>query len=191
VFPSLALSEGEDLIADYASLGLTLGRHPLALLRPQLVSKRMVTAIDLKSLPQEWPTRVRDSHRPAALVRPPVSSSSLEDETGMINVVVWSDLAERQQRELLGSRLMEVHGRLEREGEVTHDRRAAADRSHLLGFDDEEPIFISGLCRDVNVFNRRWPESKAPAVPHRSPAVTALLVDGNGLAYRAYFAFGR
>jgi error-prone DNA polymerase len=52
----------------------------------------------------------------------------------MINVVVWNDLAERQQRELLGSRLMEVHGRLEREGEVTHLIAARlADRSHLLG----------------------------------------------------------
>jgi error-prone DNA polymerase len=131
-----APSEGEDLIADYASLGLTLGRHPLALLRPQLASKRMATAIDLKSLPHGRPTRV--TGLVTGRQRPGTSSGvifvTLEDETGMINVVVWNDLAVRQQRELLGSRLMEVHGRLEREGEVTHLIAARlADRSQLLG----------------------------------------------------------
>jgi error-prone DNA polymerase len=55
-----------------------------------------------------------------------------QDDTGMINVVVWNDLAVSQRRELLGSRLMEVHGRLGREGEVTHLVAARlADRSQL------------------------------------------------------------
>jgi error-prone DNA polymerase len=44
----------------------------------------------------------------------------LEDGTGSINVVVWRDLAERQRRELLGSRLLAVYGVLERQGEVAH-----------------------------------------------------------------------
>jgi error-prone DNA polymerase len=44
----------------------------------------------------------------------------LEDETGNINVVVWSSLVDKQRRELLGSKLMTVHGKLEREGEVIH-----------------------------------------------------------------------
>jgi error-prone DNA polymerase len=131
-----APSEGEDLIADYASLGLTLGRHPLALLRPHLATKHMATAIDLKSLPHGRPIRV--TGLVTGRQRPGTASGvifvTLEDETGMINVVVWSELAERQQRELLGSRLMEVHGRLEKEGEVTHLIAARlADRSHLLG----------------------------------------------------------
>jgi len=49
-----------------------------------------------------------------------VNPYSLEDGTGSINVVVWRDLAERQRRELLGSRLLAVYGVLERQGEVAH-----------------------------------------------------------------------
>ena len=45
---------------------------------------------------------------------------TLEDETGVLNVIVWRDLGDRQRRELLGSRLMAVHGTVEREGEVVH-----------------------------------------------------------------------
>jgi error-prone DNA polymerase len=49
-----------------------------------------------------------------------VTFVTLEDETGPVNVVVWRDLAERQRRELLGSRLLAVYGILERQGEVVH-----------------------------------------------------------------------
>ena len=56
--------------------------------------------------------------------RPGTSSGvtflTLEDETGHINVIVWRDIAERQRRELLGSRLLAVYGKLERQGEVAH-----------------------------------------------------------------------
>ena len=59
---------------------------------------------------------------------------ALEDETGMINVVVWRDVAERQRRALLGSQLLAVHGTLERQGEVVHlIARRLVDHSHLLG----------------------------------------------------------
>ncbi|MBS4096532.1 MAG: error-prone DNA polymerase [Sulfuricella sp.] len=115
-------SEGQNLVADYASLGLTLGRHPLALLRERLQRQRMVTATELQAFPHGRITRV------AGLVigrqRPGTASGvtflTLEDETGQINVVVWRDLAERQRRELLGARLLAVYGVLERQGGVTH-----------------------------------------------------------------------
>ena len=59
---------------------------------------------------------------------------TLEDETGYVNVVVWRDLGERQRRELLGARLMAVHGVVEREGEVVHlVARRLSDYSALLG----------------------------------------------------------
>ena len=116
------LTEGQSLAADYASLGLTLGRHPLALLRNTLERQRLVTAKELRSFPHGRVTRA------AGLVicrqRPGTASGvtfmTLEDETGSINVVVWRDLADRQRRELLGSRLLAVYGVLERQGEVTH-----------------------------------------------------------------------
>ena len=59
---------------------------------------------------------------------------TLEDETGSINVVVWRDLSDRQRRVLLGSRLLAVHGRLERDGSVAHlIAGKLEDLSHLLG----------------------------------------------------------
>ncbi len=116
------LTEGQNLVADYATLGLTLGRHPLALLRNRLTRQRLVTAAALRAFPHGRLARA------AGLVisrqRPGTSSGvtflTLEDETGSINVVVWRDLAERQRSELLGARLLAVYGVVEREGEVVH-----------------------------------------------------------------------
>ena len=118
----MPLTEGQNLAADYASVGLTLGRHPLALLRDVLRKQRLVTAAELRTFPHGRLTRA------AGLVigrqRPGTASGvtflTLEDETGQINVVVWRDLGERQRRELLGSRLLAVYGVLERQGEVAH-----------------------------------------------------------------------
>jgi error-prone DNA polymerase len=59
---------------------------------------------------------------------------TLEDETGATNVIVWRDVGDRQRRELLGSRLMAVHGKVEREGEVVHVIAGRlVDLSPLLG----------------------------------------------------------
>jgi error-prone DNA polymerase len=116
------LTEGQNLVADYSSLGLTLGRHPLALLRDTLRAQRLVTAAELRSFPHGRLTRaaglVTGRQRPGTVSG--VTFVTLEDETGQINVVVWRDLADKQRRELLGSRLLAVYGVLERQGEVTH-----------------------------------------------------------------------
>jgi len=116
------LTEGQNLAADYASLGLTLGRHPLALLRNDLRAQRLVTANELRSFPHGRLTRaaglVISRQRPSTASG--VTFLTLEDETGSINVVVWRDLAERQRRQLLGSQLLAVYGVLEKQGEVTH-----------------------------------------------------------------------
>jgi error-prone DNA polymerase len=134
VFP--APTEGENLVADYASTGLTLGRHPLALLRPHLARLRFAAAEEIRLLPGGSPVRA------AGIVtgrqRPGTASGTvfvtLEDETGCLNVIVWRDLTERQRRELLGARLMGVEGVLEREGEVMHlVAKRLTDHSALLG----------------------------------------------------------
>ena len=129
-------SEGEDIVADYASLGLSLGRHPLALLRPRLARQGMATAAELKSLPHGRIARctgiVTGRQRPGTASG--VTFVTLEDETGMVNVIVWNDLAERQRKELLRSSLLTVYGRLEREGEVMHLIAARLrDQTALLG----------------------------------------------------------
>ena len=116
------LTEGQDLVADYASLGLSLGRHPLALLRGRLQRERLITAEELGRLPHGRLVRaaglVLNRQRPGTASG--VTFLTLEDETGHVNVVVWRDLAERQRRALLGARLLAVYGKLERQGEVAH-----------------------------------------------------------------------
>ncbi|MBD8729855.1 error-prone DNA polymerase [Pseudomonas sp. CFBP 13710] len=115
-------SVGEDLYADYASLGTTLGPHPLAMLRERLQALRCRSSHDLQSLAHGRPVTV------AGLVtgrqRPSTASGvtfvTLEDEFGMINVVVWRDLAERQRRVLVGSQMMQVKGRFEHKDGVRH-----------------------------------------------------------------------
>ncbi len=129
-------TEGETLVADYASTGLTLGRHPLALLRAQLSRMRFSTAEKIRLLPSG--SRVRAAGIVTGRQRPSTASGTvfvtLEDETGYVNVIVWPNLTERQRRELLGARLMGVEGVLEREGEVMHlVARRLSDHGALLG----------------------------------------------------------
>jgi len=131
-----APSEAENLVADYASLGLTLGRHPLALLRDTFIKRRMLTAEQIRQLPDG--KLVRAVGLVTGRQRPDTASGvifvTLEDETGYVNVVVWSRLAEKQRRELLQSSLLGVYGRLERQGEVAHlVAGRLVDYSELLG----------------------------------------------------------
>lgn len=129
-------TEAEDIAADYRSVGLTLGRHPLALLREHLDLDDLVTAKDLKTLPAGQIIRT------AGIVlmrqRPQTASGvtfvTIEDETGQINMVVWKTIAETQRRPLLESRLLEVHGELQREKGIVHViAKRLVDRSSLLG----------------------------------------------------------
>jgi len=129
-------TEGEDLVADYASLGLTLGRHPLALLRRRLERMHALPADRLRGLPHGC--RARAAGLVTGRQRPDTASGvvfvTLEDETGTVNVIVWRDLVERQRRELLGASLLSVDGTVEREGEVVHlVARRLGDHSALLG----------------------------------------------------------
>lgn len=132
----LAPSEGENIVADYRRLGLTLGRHPLALLRPKLKTMKVITAEELASTPPQRGILaagiVTCRQRPGTAHG--VVFVTLEDETGCINVVVWNALVERQRRELLGSRLLGVHGIMERKDGVTHlIAGKLVDYSKLLG----------------------------------------------------------
>ncbi len=113
---------GEDLLTDYATFGTTLGPHPLALLRQRLKAKRCRSSRELGAVEHGRPVSV------AGLVigrqRPQTASGvifvTLEDEFGMVNVVVWHDLAERQRRVLLQSRLLRIDGHLESADGVRH-----------------------------------------------------------------------
>ena len=114
--------EGEDIVADYAHTGLTLRRHPLALLRARLDQRRILTAARLRELPDG--SRVRTAGLVITRQQPGsamgVTFVTLEDETGYVNLIVWRDVAERQRQALIASRLMGVAGKLQLEGEVLH-----------------------------------------------------------------------
>jgi error-prone DNA polymerase len=127
---------GESVLADYASTGLTLGPHPLKLLRRQLRARRCRPSRELAALPHGSPARhaglVTLRQRPQTAKG--VTFVTLEDEDGSVNVVVWRDLAERQRRELVGSRLLAVDGRWETVDGVSHlIAQRLHDLSPLLG----------------------------------------------------------
>ncbi|MGE5640209.1 MAG: error-prone DNA polymerase [Clostridia bacterium] len=129
-------AEGQEIVADYASLGLTLGRHPLALLRRRLRKDRLVTAEELRGL--RHGARTRAAGLVTCRQRPDTASGvvfvTLEDETGCINVVLWRALVERQRAEAIGARLLAVQGVVERDGDVVHlVARRLMDYSSLLG----------------------------------------------------------
>ncbi|NQD94100.1 error-prone DNA polymerase [Pseudomonas sp. CrR25] len=115
-------STEETLHADYTTLGTTLGPHPLSLLRRALRAKRCHNSLELADLENGRNVRV------AGLVigrqRPQTSHGvtfvALEDEHGMINVVVWRDLAERQRRVLLEAKVLLVDGHLQEASDVRH-----------------------------------------------------------------------
>ena len=113
---------GEDLQADYATLGTTLGPHPLALLREELRKRRCRSSRELMAV--EHGRTVSVAGLVTGRQRPGTASGvtfvTLEDEFGNLNVVVWRDLAEHQRQALVGSRLLKVDGRWEAVGEVRH-----------------------------------------------------------------------
>ena len=120
--------------ADYRTLGLSLERHPLALLREELAQRHLVTAEQINTLPHGRHART------AGLVitrqRPGTASGvvfvTLEDETGVVNVVVWGKLAQRQRRVLLESQLLVVHGEVQTEDGVTHFIARRMENYNLL-----------------------------------------------------------
>jgi error-prone DNA polymerase len=131
-----APTEGETITADYGSLGLTLHRHPLALLRDRLSRMKFVSAEQVRQCAHGEPVRaiglVITRQRPGTATG--VVFITLEDETGYINLIIWSSLVEQQRKEVLGARLLGVIGEVQREGEVVHViAKRLEDHSALLG----------------------------------------------------------
>jgi error-prone DNA polymerase len=131
-----APSEANDIVADYRSLGLTLNRHPLELLRPQLLANRLMPASTLRTYRDGRLARgcglVTVRQRPGTAKG--VVFVTLEDETGNVNVIIWPSLLEKQRKEALGAALLAVYGTWQCQGEVRHlVAQRLVDMSHLLG----------------------------------------------------------
>ena len=134
--PLPAPGETHNLVADYARLGFSLGRHPLVFLRAQLGAERFLSAADIAAADD------RKLARAAGIVtcrqRPGTARGTmfvtLEDETGWVNVVVRPELLEAERHILLGARLLGVYGQITRQGSVVHlHAKRVVDRSPLLG----------------------------------------------------------
>jgi error-prone DNA polymerase len=129
-------TEGQDIVADYQSLGLTLGRHPVALIRRHLDRYRYVSAKQLENL--DSGIHIRIAGMVITKQRPGTASGvtfvTLEDETGCSNLIVWKKIADDQRDVLLNARLMGVNGELQKEGKVIHViAKKLVDHSELLG----------------------------------------------------------
>ena len=110
------------MIHDYRTLSISLKAHPMSFLREQITSQGIVPADCLRTLEPGRTVTV------AGLVlvrqRPGTASgvifATLEDETGVANVIVWPKTFEANRRVVLGARVLAVRGQLQREGIVTH-----------------------------------------------------------------------
>jgi len=113
---------GEHVVEDYATLGLTIKRHPLAFLRAELAQEGLVAARDLATLPVDRRVAIAG----LVLIRQRPGSANgvvfetIEDETGIANLIVWPDTLERFRRAALGATLLYCRGRLQREESVIH-----------------------------------------------------------------------
>lgn len=112
--------EGEEVVHDYATIGLTLRSHPLALLRPHLAQRSLATAADLQEV--RHGRFVRYAGIVTVRQQPETANGtvfiSLEDETGVVQTIIWRTVKERHRPQVLRSRLLEVHGTWQREGDV-------------------------------------------------------------------------
>jgi error-prone DNA polymerase len=131
-----APTEGERIVADYASIGLTLGRHPLALLRERLRRSQLLSADELKCVANG--RAVRTAGIVLMRQRPQTASGvtfiTIEDETGQVNIIVWERIGREQRRALLESRLLEVHGEWQKQpsGQRGNPQRGQQEVMHLI-----------------------------------------------------------
>ena len=117
-----AMSMGEQVVEDYATLRMSLRCHPLDLLRAKLEARGVVPCTQLGALTPERLVTVAglvlSRQRPGTAKG--VIFMTLEDETGIANLIVWADVFERFRRTAVGARLLICTGRLQREGLVIH-----------------------------------------------------------------------
>ncbi|MEX2742072.1 error-prone DNA polymerase [Rhizobium mongolense] len=116
------MTEGHNVVEDYSHTGLTLRQHPLSFLRSDLTKRRIVPCAEaMAARDGQWLMAaglVLVRQRPGSAKG--VMFITIEDETGVANVVVWPKLFERSRRVVLGAGMMAINGRIQREGDVVH-----------------------------------------------------------------------
>jgi error-prone DNA polymerase len=161
--PAVALrqmTEGHNVVEDYGHVGLTLREHPVAFLRRDLTQRSIVTCQEaMNARDGRWLMTAG-----LVLVRQKPGSAkgvmflTIEDETGAANVVVWPSLFEKRRRVVLGSSMMAINGKIQREGDVVH---LVAQQLFDLSRD------LSGLAdRDIDF---KLPTGRGDEFAHGSP----------------------
>lgn len=153
-------TEGETVMEDYRAVGLTLRRHPLALLRPRLQALRCVDTRQFQDARQGASLRLAGlvlmRQRPGSAEG--VVFLTVEDEHGVANLVTYPDVAMRYRAALVSSRLLLAEGRVEKviehaEVPITHLLiRSLTDRSDLLdGLLKPEEAELEGAARSARM----------------------------------------
>ena len=177
------MAPGEEIIEDYASLRLSLKGHPISMLRDALAAAGISRASDLPNLRDGD----RVTHAGLAIVRQRPGTSSgvvfitLEDETGIVNLVVWNKVMEKFRREIMTATVLGVTGKLQREDGVTH---IIADRlveltGMLQGLSDNTKIARSNNTHPRNL---RWAtglDSLSPSGVSKSQKTPDLKIDSH------------
>lgn len=178
------MTEGHNVISDYSHVGLTLREHPVAFLRRDLTGRSMVTCEEAMS--------ARDGRwlmtAGLVLVRQKPGSAkgvmflTIEDETGPANVVVWRSLFGKRRRIVLGSSMMAINGRIQREGDVVHlVAQQLFDLSEdLSGLADRDVDFKLPAGRGDEFARGCGPDPRAtprPAVQPRDILIRDLHID--------------
>jgi error-prone DNA polymerase len=130
-----APDDAAQTLADYRAMGLTLNRHPVALLRSALTAFKVQPAVQLQCCRPGQLARASGlvTHRQRPETAKGVVFVTLEDDTGTVNVIVWPAVAKAQRRPLLASTLLTVYGVWQREGAVCHlVARKLVDHTALL-----------------------------------------------------------
>jgi error-prone DNA polymerase len=164
------MSAGGEVVEDYRHVGLSLRSHPVALLRADLARRRIVTCTEaMEARDGRWLEAagiVLVRQRPGSAKG--VMFITLEDETGIANLVVWPQVFEQNRRTILSAGMIAVRGRIQREGEVVHlVARRLADLSAELASVGERDVGE----RDVGERDTAFPlpHGRGDAFHHASP----------------------
>ncbi|WP_206245722.1 error-prone DNA polymerase [Novosphingobium terrae] len=163
----VVMREGEEVVEDYRTTSLSLRAHPVSFLRADLAERKMVTCGDLMNLKDgRWINLAG-----IVLIRQKPGSAkgvmfiTLEDETGVANLVVWPNLFEKHRQVVLSARMMGVRGQVQREGDVIHVvAQRLDDLSSLLstvGGRDDSALYP--VARTHAVKNSSGPDHREPA----------------------------
>ena len=146
------LPPGLEVLEDYATMGLSLTRHPLALLRPALTRLGIVPARSLRDDEIRDSARIRIAGIVLFRQRPQTANDTIfvtiEDESGAANIVVWSHVSETYRRAVYTGRLLACEGRVQKVGTGEHQVIHVV-AEHFVDWSDQLPVLARGTDQVV------------------------------------------